>query len=325
MALAAEARLKALTEICVCPDCYSSLESSAGGLACTKCGRTFEVREGVPILLPLSTDATGQRYLTNYETIATEDLAKPFEGNRPARHQKLKEFIGSVAGKRVLDIGSSDAAYLWEMQAGVKVALDIASEYLVHIPDEAGVLAVCADAEHLPIKSGYFDIVIISDVLEHVLHPEHVVDHLVRICRPDTRLIVHIPWEEDLSHYLNRGYEFTHLRSFNSYKFQLLFREFYERRSRGTYPRVIPLPYRCYGRLPRTVYNWLIFITQRTRLGKVMNRTWERWAAELPRREWWLLLLYAPVYRQFELRPLSGTLRYRFGLWLRRKLKLARA
>jgi len=84
---------------------------------------------------------------------------------------------------------------------------------------------------------------------------------------------------------------------------------------------VIPLPYRLYGWLPRPVYNWMIFILQRTRLGTVMNRTWQKWDAELPRREWWLLLLYSPVYRQFELRLLSGTLRYRFSRWLRRKLK----
>ena len=324
MGVAPAPKVQTLLAVCACPDCFSNLEISPAGLRCTDCGREFEIRSGIPILLPRSTDAIGQRYLVNYETIASDDLAKPFEPNRPARHEKLKEFIGSVTNKRVLDIGSSDATYLRQMDASVKVALDIAIEYLVQIPEDSDVVGVCADAEQLPIKPGYFDVVIISDVLEHVLHPERVVDHLVRICRPETRLIVHVPWEEDLSMYRDRPYEFTHLRSFNSYKFQLLFREFYERRSRGTYPRVIPLPYRLYGWLPRPIYNWMIFVVQRTRLGNVFNRTWQRWAAELPRREWWLLRIYAPVYRQFELRLLSGTRRYRFGLWLRRRLKLER-
>ena len=58
-----EAKLKTLIEICACPDCYSSLESDAGGLICTGC------------------------------------------------------------------------------RAGARVALDIAIEYLVHIPTDAGVLA----------------------------------------------------------------------------------------------------------------------------------------------------------------------------------------
>jgi SAM-dependent methyltransferase len=322
-----DGKLATVLVVCVCPDCYSSLESSRGGLRCNACGRQFEVQDGVPILLPLSNDSTGERYLANYQAMATDDLAKSFEGNRPARHKKLIEFIGSVTGKRVLDIGSSDATYLRQMDAGVKVALDLAIEYLVKIPEESGVVAVCGDAEQLPIKAGSFDVVIISDVLEHVLHPERVVEQLTRICGPRTRLIVHVPWEEDLSQYRDAKYEFTHLRSFNAYSFQWLFRAFYERRSRGTYPLLTsPLHYRLYGVLPRPVYNWMIwaFFMNPSRLGAYAYERYGAWIAELPRRERWLLLFYKPIFRMFELRRWDGTWRHRFGEALatgRRSLK----
>jgi SAM-dependent methyltransferase len=318
---AAATRLKTILEICVCPDCYSNLESSPGGLRCTKCGREFEIRDGIPILLPSSTDDTGQRYLANYEPTANADLEKPFEINRPARHRALQDFIGSVTDRRVLDIGSSDAMYLREMDASVKVAIDIAVEYLVQIPESSGVLGVCGDAEHLPIGSGYFDVVIIADVLEHVLHADEVVKHLVRVSRPDTRLIVHVPWEEDLGQYRDLPYEFVHLRSFNSYNFGVLFRDFYERRSRstGTY-LTAPLQYRLYGILPRPLYNWLMLLTWHTRWGRAMGQRMEKWRQELPRRERWLLLFYRPVYRQFELRLWRGTLRSRIETWLRNKI-----
>lgn len=313
-------KLATLIEFCACPICYADLEISNSDLRCTQCGKTYEVRRGIPILLPPVGDSTEERYLANYDAIATADLAKPFEGNRPARHQKLKEFIGPLDGKRVLDIGSSDAMYLRQMDAAVKVALDIATDYLFSIPADSGVIGVCGDAEHLPIKAGYFDVVIISDVLEHVLHPDRVVRNISRIARGDTRLFVHIPWEEDLSQYRDVPYEFTHLRSFDAFTFGSLFRDFYERRSRGTYPRVIPLPYALYGRVPRPLYNLLVF-GQRTHLGASINRRAERWYAELPKREWWLLRIYRPIFRQFELRLISGTHRYRFGLWLRGKLR----
>lgn len=308
-------------EFCACPECFSDLEAAGEGLKCTANGHGFEVRSGIPVLLPSAGDETDRRYLANYESIAGEDLARPLEGNRPARHEKLRQFIGSVAGKRVLDIGSSDAEYLRHMDASVKVALDIAMEYLTAIPGETQVIAVCGDAERLPVKAGYFDVVIISDVLEHVLHPDRVVAQLARICRPDTRLIVHVPWEEDLGQYRDASYEFTHLRSFNSYNFANLFADFYERRSKATYPHLTaPLPYRLYGVLPRPVYNWLIF-TQRTRVGSYMTRKWEQWVAELPRREWWLLWFYRPLFRMFEFRLLRSTTRYRVFTWLRGKLK----
>jgi SAM-dependent methyltransferase len=316
------ATLATLIEICACPDCFSDLEPGGKGLRCTICGHQFELRGSIPILLPAAADATGARYLANYKTMATDDLAKPFEGNRPARHQKLREFIGSVAGKRVLDIGSSDAEYLRQLDARVKVALDIAVEYLVEIPETSGVVGVCGDAESLPIKTGVFDVVIISDVLEHVLHPERVVEHLRRVVRSDTRLIVHVPWEEDLSQYRDVPYEFTHLRSFNAFTFQTLFKDFYERRGRGTYPRIVPLPYRLYGLVPRQLYNLILF-TQRTRLGGPFDRASERWNAELPRRERLLLMLYQPIFRMFELRPWKGTVRHRLYSWLRSKRKRA--
>jgi len=310
-----------LLEFCACPDCFSDLEMIGSRLRCKANGHEFEVRSGIPVLLPSAGDETERRYVSNYETIAVDDLAKPMEGNRPARHEKLRRFIGSVAGRRVLDIGSSDAEYLRHMDASVKVALDIAIEYLVAIPRESGVVGVCGDAEKLPIKAGYFDVVIISDVLEHVLHPEKVVAQLARICRPDTRLIVHVPWEEDVSKYRESTYEFTHLRSFNSYNFGTLFADFDERRSKPTYPNInAPLPYQLYGVLPRPLYNWLIF-TMRTRVGTFWTRKWELWVAELPRREWWLGWFYRPLFRMFEFRQLRSTWRYRLYTWLRSRVK----
>lgn len=287
-------------------------------MKCTECGRAFDVVRGIPILLPRTDDSTEQRYLANYEAMASDDLAKAFEGNRPARHQKLTEFIGPVRNKRVLDIGSSDAVYLRQMDAAVKVAVDIATDYLFSIPADSGVVGICGDAERLPIKAGYFDVVIISDVLEHVLHPELVARNLSRIARTDTSVFVHIPWQEDLTQYRDVPYEFTHLRAFDALTFATLFSDFYERRSRGTYPRVMPVAYALYGKVPRPLYNALVFI-QRTRLGASMNRRVERWYSELPKREWRLLRIYPPIFRQFELRLLSGTRRHRFVQWLKGK------
>jgi hypothetical protein len=47
------------------------------------------MRGKIPIVLPLGNDATSDRFLANYKGMAMDDLAEPFEGNRPARHQKL--------------------------------------------------------------------------------------------------------------------------------------------------------------------------------------------------------------------------------------------
>ena len=91
-----------------------------------------------------------------------------------------------------------------------------------------------------------------SDVLEHVLDPEAVVARLADVCRPGTRVIVHVPWNEDLAAYADSDYEFTHLRKFTSYSFARLFRHFYIRRTRPTWRSLEePIVFKVMDRVPR--------------------------------------------------------------------------
>ena len=83
---------------------------------------------------------------------------------------------------------------------------------------------------------GAFDVIILSDMLEHVLDPEAVVARLADVCTPGTRVIVHVPWNEDLAAYADSQYEFAHLRKFTTYSFARLFHRFYIRRTRPTWP-----------------------------------------------------------------------------------------
>jgi SAM-dependent methyltransferase len=208
-----------------------------------------------------------------------------------------------VRGKRVLDIGSSDGRYLRLLDAGQKVALDIALPFLHRIPHDSGILRVCADAENLPFAPHAFDVIIVSDVLEHVLDPERVVQRIRLLCRPETRLIVHVPWRDDLSKYADSPYEFTHLRSFDEYSFGLLFRDFSLVRERQTHPSLEePIVFRLRPFLPLRLYDRLV---DRYFHGGLAEREYvwrKRWIAELPRRERLLLLVYPAKFRMCELR-----------------------
>jgi SAM-dependent methyltransferase len=292
-----------VTDFCVCPLCSANLRLVDDGLSCTACRTRFAVRNGIPILLPENTDELRERYVNAYEQVARDDLEEPFEHNRAARHKTLLAFIGDTRGQRVLDIGSSNAEYLLELDADKKVALDLALPFLEAIPPESDVVPVCSDAELLPVRPGYFDTVILSDVIEHLLEPERLMERLKAVCRPDTRLIVHVPWKEDLGKYAGSKYEFTHLRRFDEYSFHQLWRYFTIHRERSTYPMLEDpivfhlkrfLPLRAYDRLARWYFH-----------GSLSRREYEwraRWIAELPKRERWLLRFYPPAFRIFELR-----------------------
>jgi SAM-dependent methyltransferase len=292
----------AFEEFCACPDCFAPLSANGTGLNCTRCSTHFEVRNGIAMLLPSTGDAERDRYRTSYEQLARDDLDTPLEGDRDVRHVVLEEFIGDVRGARVLDIGSSHAAYLRRLDAGQKVALDIALPFLQAIDGNGQVTRVCGDAEHLPVARGAFDVIVLSDMLEHVLDPEAVIARLADVCTPSTRVIVHVPWNEDLASYADSEYEFAHLRKFTTYSFAHLFRRFYIRRLRATWPSLEePIIFKVMDRSPRLVQGLMSFAYFQTGLARWESRKRTRWIAELPRRERWLLRFYDPKFKMFEL------------------------
>ncbi len=286
--------------------CRSDLREVENGLRCTACDTVYEIKDGIPIFLSECHGEERKRYLESYQTLAKDDLQVPLEPYRRSRHAALIDFIGNVKHKRVLDIGSSNAMCLRQLDASFKVAFDLVNSYLAAIPEDDGLVRVCGDAEFLPFKAGFFDVIIVSDILEHLLHPENLIQHLRTICGPRTRLIVHIPWEENLEKYAHSKYEYTHLRSFNAFKFAQFMHGFYVKRERATFPLLDePLLFKLHGKIPRRLYNLFTFlyITYfQAEASSWQFRRWVRWMNEFPKREWWLLWFYKPVFRIFELR-----------------------
>jgi SAM-dependent methyltransferase len=295
-----------LTELCVCPRCFSPLRARPGGVECTSCDASYPIEKGVLDLLPGYDEDERLRYLANYEEVAKADLEHPFEHDRHVRHSVLLDFIGDVDGLRVLDVGSSHGGYLTQMRAGQRVALDIAAPFLDAIPEDSGIVRIRADAETLPVGPGTVDVVIVSDVLEHLLEPERLVQRLMQIATPATRLIVHVPWEENLSRYDSSSYEFTHLRSFTRYTFAQLFFAFRIARERATYPALEePLVFRTRRFVPLWAYNVLTWRYFHRDAGAKEYGRRARWIQELPRRERWLVRFYRPLFMMFELRLLE--------------------
>jgi SAM-dependent methyltransferase len=288
----------------VCPTCRTAIEERGGEPWCPRCARGYPVVDGVPVLLPEYEDEERREaYRLNYERIASDDLDSPIVANRfDLMHRDLLAFIGDTRGTSVLDIGSAYGSYLVELPAARRVAVDIALPYLRHLGPESGVVRVCGDAEHLPVHAAAFDVIVISDVLEHLLDPAALVAILAAECRPGARIVVHIPWRESLEQYEDVPYEFTHMRSFDEYSFRSLFAGFDVTRERDALPRLDqPLVFRLKRFLPRGAYNAFVHLQQSTMLAQLDADYRERWIRDLPERRW-LLRVFEPQVKLFELR-----------------------
>jgi len=111
--------------------------------------------------------------------------------------QLLAALLGSVAGKKLLDVGCGDGAIAFELaRRGARVtALDadpsmIAAARLRAKREAAHVQFVEGNAESLPFDDATFDIVVAVTVLCFVQDAERAVTEIVRVLKPEGRLVI---------------------------------------------------------------------------------------------------------------------------------------
>jgi ubiquinone/menaquinone biosynthesis C-methylase UbiE len=136
---------------------------------------------------------------------------------------------------RVLDIGCGSgrhvaAAYEWQNVSVVgadRNHADLAQAAdRLRLHDRLGAHQggtwnlAAADITALPFNNSAFDLIICSEVLEHIAKEQLAVDELVRVLKPGQNLVVSVPrrWPETLCWALSRHYRNTsggHLRIYN--------------------------------------------------------------------------------------------------------------
>lgn len=192
------------------------------------------------------------KYIECYNKLATDVLRNPLDPAYKMRFIDLKEFLHDTTNEVVIDIGSSQGLFLKEIPAITKIAFDISDVFLRVTPSEFN--PVRGNAEMLPFKSSTIDTAIASDILEHVFHPELVVNEVYRVLKPGGRFYIVVPWEEDISIYDKyRGvYDYCHLRTFDNLEVLRIFNKFKIEKMRGSILK-IPAVWRSYT-LTRILY-----------------------------------------------------------------------
>jgi SAM-dependent methyltransferase len=106
-----------------------------------------------------------------------------------ALRQRLGERLGSV---RVLDVGDTDGLLLKHL-GKPGLGFNLAPAAVAHIRAN-NIEAQLGDGQELPFADGSFDCVFCFETLEHVESPAQLLGQLARVCAPDGRVFVSIPW-----------------------------------------------------------------------------------------------------------------------------------
>lgn len=108
----------------------------------------------------------------------------------------------------IIDIGSADTPYLTKTNSQA-ICLDID---LPSLQKASAKVAACivADVKHLPFKENQFDLVLFSEVLEHISQPIESLREIHRILRAKGKLILSTPSKQGIY----ESKEFVYITSF---------------------------------------------------------------------------------------------------------------
>lgn len=165
-----------------CPDCRARLGDAVSGLACEGCCRHFEVRDDVPVLLPL--EGPGAEWARKQE-LGEEEYEQQADESSLAVARRFARFA-ALEGL-VLDVGCGVEPLPVYLEGRTAVGIDpILGRRRRDFPFVQGV------AERLPFADASFGAAISATMLDHVPEPARVLAEIHRVLRPEGRLAVWI-------------------------------------------------------------------------------------------------------------------------------------
>ncbi len=109
----------------------------------------------------------------------------------------LADLVVKLKPDRILDIGCGSgflAGLIRKQLPDIKIhGVDFSIEALKRCKNTSQVYCVDIEHSHIPFKDGTFDLIICSEVLEHLFRPEHIVAEIHRLLTIDGIGIVTVP------------------------------------------------------------------------------------------------------------------------------------
>jgi SAM-dependent methyltransferase len=191
-------------EVLACPRCSGALELSGRWLQCVRCRAPFEVRAGVPDLLPWSGGAPGPEWTQWREKLGLLQQWRRDTWDGTDAAQERQEVADTVAGRffdfaripggRVLEIGCGSAQLRRFLPGrdywGVDPLADAGGPAAEAPPGAEPFALVKGVGEKLPFAEGVFDAVLLCETLDHALDPRRVLREARRVLADEGVLAV---------------------------------------------------------------------------------------------------------------------------------------
>ena len=133
------------------------------------------------------------RIEASFDQAASDEEHFPSTIDPRIYHVKLiREHLGNLAGKRVLDIGCGKGRFLRVLRAHEPGAeywgLDLSAAMLRFVPPE--ILTRQGSMTQLPFEDAFFDAAYATESLEHAVAIERAISEMCRVVKPGGRIAI---------------------------------------------------------------------------------------------------------------------------------------
>jgi SAM-dependent methyltransferase len=199
----------------------------------------IQIEDGIPIF------SQQDDYINNYNKISSDHLVSLNKtGKNPFMTQehceeidnstveiinKYLDLMHSKENIKILDVGVGLGKILQNFKKLNRFGLDISLPYLRQVK-LAGIDVCLAKIEDMPYRDNFFDLIVCTDVLEHVVDLNLAIKNILSVLKPDGILFVRVPYREDLSWYISdeNPYELVHVRNFDENSLKILFTKIFK-------------------------------------------------------------------------------------------------
>ena len=135
-----------------------------------------------------------RKVMQRYDVTA-EMYDERYADEQQRKYKKALENV-NVAGKSVLDVGCGSGLFFSQVlsQADIVVGIDVSRKLLLKAKEQASsfhnAFILQADADHLPVRDGFFEAVFAFTVLQNMPKPTETLDELKRVMKPEGRVVV---------------------------------------------------------------------------------------------------------------------------------------
>lgn len=119
---------------------------------------------------------------------------KGVDKNQLTRRDRVLEMVGSISGKRILDVGCAAGFISRKLVEKNEIyGVDISAEPLKYAA-KMGIKTKQWDIQKgLPFDSGFFAVVIATEVLEHIFDTDALLSEIRRVLKEDGILVLTVP------------------------------------------------------------------------------------------------------------------------------------